>query len=223
MCVVYCMFQLAKTHMPKPVNIKLFVLTHSAAKLKGCFFYHKLQHLIGGVSALPLGSGLGLVRWSLQDQLILLKRHKKETRSAQDRDSPSTEGTNVNTPAGCSRDRWRLQQTPGPLWLSWPCRNLDPEQNRRVRSLKRLHRTVSVSARPHRDNDDAGLRDDVLQELVEGGVRVVVEALQLLHHVVQVEKRPQGLDVAGAVHHWGVELQDRVVLAQSLLNKLWGK
>lgn len=79
---------------------------------------------------------------------------------------------------------------------------------------------MGVSA--HRDDDDAGLRDNVLQELVEGGVRVIVEALELLHHVVQVEKCPQGLDVAGAVHRWRVELQDRVVLAQSLLNKLRG-
>lgn len=83
--------------------------------------------------------------------------------------------------------------------------------------------SASVSVSPHRDNDDAGLRDDVLQELVEGGVRVIVEALQLLHHVVQEEKRLQGLDVAGAVHRRGVELQDRVILAQSLLNKLRGK
>lgn len=81
---------------------------------------------------------------------------------------------------------------------------------------------MNVSACPHRNDDDAGLRDDVLQEIVEGGVGVIVEVLQFLHHFVQQEKRPQSLDVAGAVHRWRVELQDCVVLTQSLLNKLRG-
>lgn len=43
---------------------------------------------------------------------------------------------------------------------------------------------------PHSDYDDAGLGDDVLEERVEGRFGVVVEALQLLHHVVQLEEGP---------------------------------
>ena len=72
---------------------------------------------------------------------------------------------------------------------------------------------------PHGHDDDAGLGDDVLVELVEGGVGVVVEALQLLHHVVQLEKRPERLTV-GAVGRRRVELEDGVVLTQSLLDEL---
>lgn len=76
---------------------------------------------------------------------------------------------------------------------------------------------------PHGHDDDAGLGDDVLDKVVEGGVGVVVEALQVLHHVVQVEDRPEGLDVAGAVHRRGVKLEDGVILTQSLLHKLRGE
>lgn len=72
----------------------------------------------------------------------------------------------------------------------------------------------------HRDDDDAGLGDDVLLQLVEGGVGVVGEAPQLLHHVVQVEEGPQGLQAAGAVDGGGVEAQQRVVLLHPLLDKL---
>lgn len=79
---------------------------------------------------------------------------------------------------------------------------------------------VSLTVCPHGHDDDAGLGDDVLGELVEGGVGVVVEALQLLHHVVQLEKRPEGLAVGAAVHRRGVKLEDGVVLTQSLLDKL---
>lgn len=48
---------------------------------------------------------------------------------------------------------------------------------------------------------------------------MVVEALQLLHHVVQLEDRPERLAV-GAVGRRRVELQDGVVLTQSLLDEL---
>lgn len=83
--------------------------------------------------------------------------------------------------------------------------------------------SADFSVCPHGHDDDAGLGDDVLDEVVEGGVGVVVEALQVLHHVVQVEDRPEGLDVAGAVHPRGAELEDGVVLPQSLLHKLRGE
>lgn len=49
---------------------------------------------------------------------------------------------------------------------------------------------------------------------------MVFEALQLFHHVVQVEERPQRLDVTGAVHRRSVKLEDGVVLTQNLLDKL---
>lgn len=81
-------------------------------------------------------------------------------------------------------------------------------------------RILKRCPRPHRDDDDAGLSDDVLGELVEAGVGVVVEVLQLLHHVVQVQERPQGLSVQRGVDRRRVELQDGVVLTQRLLDKL---
>lgn len=80
-----------------------------------------------------------------------------------------------------------------------------------------------MCAPPHRHDDDAGLGDDVLGQLVEGGVGVVGEALQDLHDVVQLDDGAQRLDVAGAVYRRRVELQDAVVLAQSVLDKLRGR
>lgn len=83
-----------------------------------------------------------------------------------------------------------------------------------------LRASLAISAHSHDDN--AGLCDDVPGELVEGGVGVIVEALQLLDHIVQLEVNPERLRegfVAG-VHYRGVKLEDRVVLAQSLLHKL---
>lgn len=79
---------------------------------------------------------------------------------------------------------------------------------------------MNLTVCPHSHDDDAGLGDDVLGELVEGGVGVVVEALQLLHPVVQVEKRPERLAVEAAVHRRRVKLEDGVVLTQSLRDKL---
>lgn len=81
---------------------------------------------------------------------------------------------------------------------------------------ERAHSAV----RPHGDDDDARLRDDILVQLVEGGVRVVVEALQLLAGVVQVDVRPEGLGVRRGVDRRRVELQDAVILTLSLLHKL---
>lgn len=83
-----------------------------------------------------------------------------------------------------------------------------------------LRASLAISAHSHDDN--AGLCDDVPGELVEGGVGVIVEALQLLYHIVQLEVNPERLRegfVAG-VHCRGVKLEDCVVLAQSLLHKL---
>lgn len=79
---------------------------------------------------------------------------------------------------------------------------------------------VDKTIRPHRHDDDAGLSDHVLGELVEGGVGVIVEALQLLLHVVQLEERTERLAVEGAVHRRRVELEDGVVLVQSRLDEL---
>lgn len=49
---------------------------------------------------------------------------------------------------------------------------------------------------------------------------MVDEALQLLHHIVQLEDRPEGLGVQGAVHRRRVKMEDGVVLTQSLLDGL---
>lgn len=51
---------------------------------------------------------------------------------------------------------------------------------------------------------------------------MIVEALQLLHHVVQLQDRPERLDVERAVHRRRVKLQDCVVLTQCVLHKLRG-
>lgn len=69
----------------------------------------------------------------------------------------------------------------------------------------------------HSDDDDAGLSDDLLGQLVEDGVRVVVEGLQLLHPVVQQDVRFKAL-VQGAVHRWRPKLDYRVVLLVGVLN-----
>lgn len=82
-----------------------------------------------------------------------------------------------------------------------------------------MYKAENETVRPHSHDDDAGLGDDVLGEFVECGVGVVVEVLQLLHHVVQQENRPERLTVA-AVHRRGIKLEDCVVLTQSLLDKL---
>lgn len=82
---------------------------------------------------------------------------------------------------------------------------------------------MTLSVCPHGHDDDAGLGDDVLGQLVEGGVGVVTEALQHFDRVVQLDDGPEGLDAAGAVYRRGVELEDGVVLTQSLLDKLRGE
>lgn len=128
-------------------------------------------------------------------------------------------------PAVCSRDRKHLRRTPEPLWPSSPWRNLDPDdsETKRVKStdgeVTSGESVDLLEGPPHGHDDDAGLGDDVLVELVEGGVGVVVEALQLLLHVVQLEKRAERRAV-GAVGRRRVELEDGVVLTQSLLDEL---
>lgn len=64
----------------------------------------------------------------------------------------------------------------------------------------------------HVDDDDARLCDDVLGQVFERGVGVIIETLQVLHHVVQLDHRPQGLTVAAAPHLRGQELQERVAI-----------
>lgn len=117
---------------------------------------------------------------------------------------------------------------PGPLWPSSPWRNLDPDESKKKRMIQQIQeiksavkcKSVKITVCPHSHDDDARLCDDVLGEFVEGGVRVIVEALQLLHHVVQLENRPERLAVEAGVHGRRVKLEDGVVLTQSLLHKL---
>lgn len=70
----------------------------------------------------------------------------------------------------------------------------------------------------HRDNNDAGLRDDLLHQVIEDGVRVVIEGLQILLPVVQLDVRSHGL-VEGAVHCRRFELDHRVVFLMGLLRE----
>lgn len=49
---------------------------------------------------------------------------------------------------------------------------------------------------------------------------MIVKALQLLLHIVQLQKCPERLGVDGAVHGWRVKLEDSVILAQCVLDKL---
>lgn len=79
---------------------------------------------------------------------------------------------------------------------------------------------IHYKALAHVDDDDAGLRDDVLGEVFEGGVGVIIEALQVLHHVVQLDDGPQSLSVPAALHLRGQELQERVVFTEVLSRKL---
>lgn len=72
----------------------------------------------------------------------------------------------------------------------------------------------------HRDNDHAVFRDDLVGELVEGGVRVVIERFQLLDEVVQLDEGPEGLALVRPVDGRGEELQHGVVLTVSLLADL---
>lgn len=71
--------------------------------------------------------------------------------------------------------------------------------------------------RPHRDDDDASLGDDVLGQVVEDGVGAVFEGPQLLHPLVQLDVCSHVL-VEGAVHRRGSELDHRVIFLVGLLN-----
>lgn len=75
----------------------------------------------------------------------------------------------------------------------------------------------------HSHDDDARLCDDVLGELVEGGDGMILEAFQVLLHVVQLHDRPQRLTVLAAAHLRGVKLDDGVVLIEGILEKLRGR
>lgn len=72
------------------------------------------------------------------------------------------------------------------------------------------------SAFTHGDNDDAGLRENFLRQLVKDGVRVVVEVPQVLLPVVQLDVRP-GNPTQRVVDRRRAELDDRVVLLVSNL------
>lgn len=72
----------------------------------------------------------------------------------------------------------------------------------------------------HRDNDHAVLGDDFVGQLVEGGVRVVIERFQLLDQVVQLDESAEALALIRPVHGRREELQHGVVLAVSLLTDL---
>lgn len=70
----------------------------------------------------------------------------------------------------------------------------------------------------HSDDDDAGLSDDLLGQVVEDGVRVVIEGLQFLHPVVQMEVRSKVL-VRGTAYCWRMKLHDCVVFLVGVLNE----
>lgn len=88
----------------------------------------------------------------------------------------------------------------------------------RSRAEERFWHILTV--RSHCHKDDAGLCDGAIVELVEAGVWVIVEILQLLIHVVQLQGRPERLGVEGAVHWRRVKLENSVVLTQSVLDEL---
>lgn len=73
------------------------------------------------------------------------------------------------------------------------------------------------AAQTHRDDNDAGLGDDFLDQVVEDGVRVVIKGLQLLLPVVQLDVRSHVL-VEGAVHCWRSELDHCVIFLMGHLN-----
>lgn len=62
-----------------------------------------------------------------------------------------------------------------------------------------------LPAETHGDDDDAGLVDDVLGQVVEDGVGVVGEGLQLPGPVVQMDERPHVL-VERVVQRRGLKL-----------------
>lgn len=70
----------------------------------------------------------------------------------------------------------------------------------------------------HGDDDDAGLVDDVLGQVVEDGVGVVGEGLQLLAPVIQVDGGSH-MQVEGVVHCWGLKLDGCVVFPVGVLSK----
>lgn len=72
----------------------------------------------------------------------------------------------------------------------------------------------------HGDDDDAGLCDDLLGQLVEDGVGVVVKRLQLLLQVVQADVGPEPRALIGAVHRRRRKLDHRVVLTVGPLKEL---
>lgn len=53
--------------------------------------------------------------------------------------------------------------------------------------MSRAFLKATRAACTHSDDDDAGLSDDLLGHIIEGGVRVVVEGFQLLYPVVQLD------------------------------------
>lgn len=69
----------------------------------------------------------------------------------------------------------------------------------------------------HSDDDDAGLSDDLLVQVVEDGVRVVIEGLQFLYPVVQLDVGPKVL-VQGIVYCRRPKLDYCVVFVVGVLN-----
>lgn len=73
------------------------------------------------------------------------------------------------------------------------------------------------AASAHLDDDDAGLGDDLLGHVLEDGVGVVFEGLELLHPVVQLDEGSEVLALRAA-HRRRAKLDDRVVLLVGLLS-----
>lgn len=68
----------------------------------------------------------------------------------------------------------------------------------------------------HSDDDNAGLSDDLLGQVIEDRVRVVIEGRQFLFPVVQMNANPKLL-VQGTVYSWRLKLDYCVVSVVGIL------
>lgn len=113
-------------------------------------------------------------------------------------------------------------QTPIVQWGLNLCHNTERNSKTMLSCQKTAEKEIKPPARPpagtHGDDDDAGLVEDVLGQVVEDGVGVVGEGLQLLAPFVQVDEGSHVL-VEGVVHCRGLKLDGRVVFPVGVLSK----